>query len=186
MSRQAIARPIVSEPSCAGASSHEDRRRDAAGSRHAVESRRSHAATFRKEIHTMHRILANRPARAALSTTALAAAILGLPATAVADPVVVSAGSWQNAGLVTRVHPGDAGSWFGFSTAVQFAIAACQSNTFGYMFDATSPSTSRNYATLLMAYSTGKPVAIHFTGTCATGTNRPVVDTIEITDVPYY
>ena len=129
---------------------------------------------LRRAPRTAQRLLAGALAAAALSAV--------LPAQA-------QTAGWKDGGAVTRLHPGDAGSYFYFSTATQFSITACTQNTFGYAFDASSPSASRNYATLLTAYTLNKPVSIHLTGGCSSvggGTTRPLVDTIEITETGYY
>lgn len=108
-----------------------------------------------------------------------------LPALPAQAQQMVTAG-WYNAGLLTRVHPGDGSGYFAFSTATQFGIAACPNNTLGYMFSQANAAANRNFALLLTAYSTGKPVAIHFTGACEPGTGRPIADTVEMTDVGYF
>jgi hypothetical protein len=123
------------------------------------------------------------PGIVAMLATGGAMMLSSLPSAAqqVAQP-----GYWYSAGLVTRVHPGDGSGYFSFSTAIQYAMAACTTNAYGYMFPESSAAVNRNFALLLTAYTTGKPVSIHFTGACSGGAaGRPVVDTIEITDVPY-
>jgi hypothetical protein len=88
---------------------------------------------------------------------------------------------------VTRINPGDGGGYFYFSSATVLGVAACGQNGYGYAFSDVGSVASRNYALLMMAYSTGKPISIHLTGACTPGaTSRPMVDTIEVTDVPYY
>jgi hypothetical protein len=122
----------------------------------------------------------------ALAAIAIAAAgvVSMLPAQAQTVP-----GGWYNVGLVTRVHPGDGSGFFYFSTATQLAISGCSQNTSGYAFDTTSAATSRNFAVLLTAYTSGKPVGIHLTGLCSGGSgaaSRPLVDSVEMTDVGYW
>ncbi len=137
-----------------------------------------------KAVDNKVRDIARQAARIA-AVMAIGGAALAPAMPARAQQVVT--GGWFNVGLVTRVHPGDGTGMFYFSTATQLAIAACTQSTYGYAFADGSTAANRNYATLLMAYSTGKPIAIHLTGGCSPGAaNRPLVDTVEITDVPYY
>lgn len=96
-------------------------------------------------------------------------------------------GGWYPVGVATRINPGDGSGYFYFSSATSLGVTGCTQNGVGYAFSDAGSAASRNFALLMMAYSTGKSISIHLTGTCSGGTTgRPLVDTIEVTDVPYY
>lgn len=120
---------------------------------------------------------------AAALAVAAALALPCAPAAAQAGQVVTA--GWHPAGLVTRVHPGDGSGYFYFSSATPLGIAGCDNN-FGYAFSDAGNVASRNLALLMMAYSTGKPISIPLTGGCLPSASRPIVDTVEITEVNYY
>lgn len=137
----------------------------------------------------MSRSESERDGRAARKCVmALSVAItLALPCARVAAQAaqVVSPG-WHLTGLVTRIHPGDGAGYFFFSAATPLGIAGCD-NSYGYAFSDVGSVASRNLALLMMAYSTGKPISVHLTGSCmANGGGRPMVDTVEVTEVGYY
>lgn len=95
---------------------------------------------------------------------------------------------WQNAGKVTRVHTGhgttEHGPYFLFSTSTKIQVAGCE-NSYGYVVNETITSADRIYSTLLMAYASGKDIAIFTTGRCSAG-NRPEVNAIQIKEVDYF
>jgi hypothetical protein len=95
---------------------------------------------------------------------------------------------WYDVGKVTRIHTGhgtaEYGKYFLFSTARQIQVPGCDNN-YGYMVDENITSANRIYSTLLMAYASGKEIAIFTTGRCAPG-NRPEVNAIQIRDVNYF
>ncbi len=109
---------------------------------------------------------------------AISCAIFSLPAQA----------DWQNAGKVTRIHTGhgtpEYGPYFLFSTSTKIQVTGCENN-YGYIVNETITSADRIYSTLLMAYASGKEVAIFTTGRCSAA-NRPEVNAIQIKDTDYF
>ncbi|MCL6270754.1 hypothetical protein M3P05_12550 [Sansalvadorimonas sp. 2012CJ34-2] len=91
--------------------------------------------------------------------------------------------SWENVGLVTRVHSGHGIGYFLFSTEKQINVNGCD-NRFGYDVNENLKSSDRIYSLLLTAYTTGKPVAIYITGNCLGG--RPEVNAVQFTDTGYF
>ncbi len=114
-----------------------------------------------------------------------AVCVVGLTHSTAAWSQVTVAGGWVDVGLVTRLHAGDSNPEFLFSTATQAMVTACATNNAGYEFSTNGSNSNRNYATLLSAYSMGKPVAIYLTGGCGMA-GRPLVSAVEIHDVPYF